>query len=156
MMTTVVASGFIGAIASILGKVSFSKSTPVMTFLQTICETLLTANNGCWNFMYAARLISFFVMFYFNALALSLFLRALESKGSLVVTVVSSATNFLVTGLLSGVLLGERVGLQWCLGAALIAVGVYLIAASQGSHSSKQQSIAGQGQSAGLKRDRIK
>lgn len=75
---------------------------------------------------------SFFLMFYANALALSLFLRALESKGSLVVTVVSSATNFLVTGLLSGVLLGENVGLNWCLGAVIIGLGVYLIASSQG------------------------
>jgi drug/metabolite transporter (DMT)-like permease len=78
-------------------------------------------------------------MLYFNVLMVANFLKALESKGSLVVTVVCSAINFLVTGLLGNLILGEEVNITWCLGASLIIVGILLILFSQGGHKEKER-----------------
>ena len=134
-MLSIIVSGLCGALASISGKVSFSATTPFILYLNSFCEQYLSPfslESYCWNVSYAVRLVAFFFMFYANAMALSTFLKALESKSSLTVTVVSSATNFLTTGLLSGLLLGEEVGKMWFLGALVIALGVFLIAMSQG------------------------
>lgn len=70
-------------------------------------------------------------MFYTNALTFTYFMKSLETRGSLTVTVVSSSTNFLITGALSGLILGEEITWRWCLGAGVIAVGVCLIALGQ-------------------------
>ncbi len=67
-----------------------------------------------------------------NGLMLSNFLKALERDSSVMVTVVSSAINFLLTGLLSGFVLEEPLGLRWLAGALLIVAGIFLIAFSQG------------------------
>ena len=138
-MIDVVKSGLSGAVASIFGKLSLSATTPVAEFIKYYCNLYVGGPDEayCWNIVYAMRLASFLLMFWFNAVALGLFLKALEKKGSLPVTVVSSAVNFLVTGLLSGLLLGEQVNGKWCFGALLIAGGVFLIAIGQGGLTNK-------------------
>ena len=138
-MIEIIKSGLAGAVASIFGKLSLSDKTPVSEFIRYYCEVFFFFGDSsrCWNFVYGFRLTSFLLMFFFNAMALSKFLKALEKRGSVPVTVVSSATNFLVTGLLSGVLLGEEVNAKWCFGAFLIAAGVFLIALSQGGLTNK-------------------
>ena len=66
-----------------------------------------------------------------NTLQLINFMKALEKKGSLPVTVISSAVSFLLTGLLGLILLGEKLSIMWFLGLALIGVGMVFIAYSQ-------------------------
>ncbi len=68
---------------------------------------------------------------------LSNFLRALETRASLPVTVVCSAVNFLITGLLGNVILGEEVNPVWCGGASLIMIGIFFILFSQGGPKDK-------------------
>jgi drug/metabolite transporter (DMT)-like permease len=138
-MIEIVKSGLAGAVASIFGKMSLSDKTPATEFMRYYCEVYFFygETSRCWNMVYFVRLASFLLMFFFNAMALSKFLKALEKRGSVFVTVVSSATNFLVTGLLSGLLLGEQINAKWCFGAFLIAGGVFLIAIGQGGMSSK-------------------
>mmetsp|Transcript_21333 Transcript_21333/g.19408 ORF Transcript_21333/g.19408 Transcript_21333/m.19408 type:complete len:140 (+) Transcript_21333:46-465(+) len=134
-MIDVVLSGLFGALTSILGKISLSESTPVIDYIQYYCEIsiLITNRIYCINISFAIRLICFILMIYFNMLTFTFFLKALETRGSLPVTVISSATNFLVTGILSGILLGENINQQWYLGAFIIVFGVCLIALSQGN-----------------------
>lgn len=139
-MLGVLISGIYGALASVSGKVSFSPSTPIMIHINSICAELLdplSLGIYCIHFNYMVRIASFVFMFYANAMALSKFLNALETRSSLTVTVITSATNFLTTGLLSGLILGERVGKMWFVGASIIAAGVFLIALSQGGGGTK-------------------
>ena len=68
---------------------------------------------------------------------LSNFLIALEKKGSLVVVIVSSSTNIILTGFIGQLLLNEDVGDNWYAGASLMLMGVALIAFSQDSRKEK-------------------
>ncbi len=140
-MIGIIKSGLAGAMASIFGKLSLTAATPVADFIKYTCTIYFAQGIDnhpyCWNIVYFMRLTSFILMFWFNTVALGLFLKALEKRGSLPVTVISSAVNFLVTGLLSGLLLGEQVNAKWCFGAFLIAGGVFLIAIGQGGLTNK-------------------
>ena len=134
-----VLSGFSGGIASILGKIALSPETPIMTAsAQFICIELFGVETICSGTKIILQIVLIFVMLYFNVIMLSNFLRALETRGSLPVTVVCSAVNFLITGILSSILLGEKVNLMWCLGACLIMCGIFFIMLSQGGHKQHQ------------------
>lgn len=131
----VVSSGLVGALGAILGKVALSHTTPLSEYLRYYCEiyfSMIFDTAYCWNFVYGLRLSSFIIMFYCNALALSLFLKALERRSSLIVTIVVSAVNFLVTGILSSIVLGEKISSRWFLGSLVICFGVCLVGFSQG------------------------
>ncbi len=75
-----------------------------------------------------------------NGLMISQFLKALEKNSSLSVTVISSAVNFLFTGLAGNVILQERLGMRWVLGASLIMCGILMITVSQGDSSRRGRS----------------
>ena len=132
-MLEVILSGLYASVSSILGKISLTTKTPLIDFFRYHCEIsvfLLTEAN-CWHISYVLRFSLFILMFYCNALTFTYFLKSLETRSSLSVTVISSAVNFLVTGLLSGIILGEKINNRWYLGAGIIAIGVSLIAFSQ-------------------------
>ncbi len=74
-----------------------------------------------------------------NGFMVSNFLKALEKNSSLLVTVVSSAVNFLFTGVVSNLVLQEKLGLKWMGGASLIILGILLIAFSQGVSVPKKE-----------------
>lgn len=133
-MIEILLSGIFGALSSLLGKITMSPTTPVVDYLLYLCELQLPfiAESYCWYISYSVRFSCFLLMFYTNALTFAYFFKSLETRGSLAVTVVSSATNFLTTGLLSGVILGERITQKWILGSLIIACGVFLISLSQG------------------------
>lgn len=76
-------------------------------------------------------------MLAFNAMMLSNFLIALEKKGSLMVVIVSSSTNIILTGVIGQILLGEDVGDKWYIGACVMLIGVTLIAFSQDTRKEK-------------------
>jgi drug/metabolite transporter (DMT)-like permease len=77
------------------------------------------------------RVIFFVLMLVCNALMMSNFLVALEKQGSLMVVIVSSSINMILTGIFGLCLLGENVKDNWFVGAFLMSVGVTLIAISQ-------------------------
>ena len=136
-MMTMVISGIAGGFSSILGKIALSSdSYYVEATSQLICSnSLLTIDltSYCWLTAIMSKFLFFLSMLYCNAIMLSYFLNALETRGSLPVTVVCSAVNFLVTGLLGNVILGENVNIIWCGGAGLIISGIVCILYSQGS-----------------------
>jgi hypothetical protein len=151
-MFEVIISGLCGAVGSVSGKIAFS-STPLVEYLIYHCEIGFPdlTNAHCVNLSYIFRLCCFGLMFYGNILMFSFFMKGLETRGSLPVTVVSSGTNFLTTGnsgtllssytacytailftgIVSGLVLGEKVNARWYAGAFIIAFGVCLIALSQ-------------------------
>ena len=136
-MMTMVISGIAGGFSSILGKVALSSdSYYVEATSQLICSnSLITIDltSYCWLTALISKFLFFILMLYCNVIMLSYFLNALETRGSLPVTVVCSAVNFLVTGLLGNVILGENVNIIWCGGAGLIISGIVCILYSQGA-----------------------
>jgi len=154
-------AGLFAATASIFGKLALvdisEKTTAALRRpnLSFWLEDVLTAVscsdpsdfNEAWNWcallVATFRIACFATMVILNILQLSSFLKALERKGSLVVTVVSSSINFIVTGILGSVVLNENVSPKWLLGATFIAVGVGLVAFSQaGGGSAARRDIS--------------
>ena len=138
-MMTMVISGISGGFSSILGKIALSSdSYYVEATSQLICSnsfftSTIDLTSYCWLTALISKFLFFILMLYCNVIMLSYFLNALETRGSLPVTVVCSAVNFLVTGLLGNVILGENVNIIWCGGAGLIISGIVCILYSQGS-----------------------
>ena len=130
-MNEIVFCGLFGACASVFGKISLSDLSPPIKYLSNHCLIEFPNFVYCKKIIYLVRFVSFLAMLYTNALMLSMFMKALEKRNSLPVTVGTSAINFLFTGILGNLILRENINSQWFLGALLIASGVLLIALSQ-------------------------
>lgn len=84
-----VISGLGGAAASVLGKMACSPDNFVIQYTSHyICTALLINDQDCWPVRYLIQGVCALLMLYANALMLSNFLKSLESRGSLPVTVV--------------------------------------------------------------------
>lgn len=70
-------------------------------------------------------------MVYANVLMAYYLLRALEKSESVSVTVISSASNLLFSGILGFLALGESIGFYWILGSCFISFGVLLVLSCQ-------------------------
>jgi drug/metabolite transporter (DMT)-like permease len=93
------------------------------TFSKTHCEYTVIS----------VRITAFAFMMTCNALVVGYFLRAMELNHTVVVIVISSATNFLTSGLFGQLLFGEVVGKSWYLGSLLIIIGMCFVSYSQGA-----------------------
>jgi len=125
-------SGVYAAAASICGKLSLTATkTPYWLERLGFCSSEENLWTKCWVYVSVFRLLCFSAMFFLNILQLSSFLKALERKGSLPVTVVSSAVSFILTGILGSLVLDEKLSFQWLVGAGCVAAGVALVAMSQ-------------------------
>ncbi len=99
--------------------------------INDMCLNTKYISNHCFLLFGTIKIITIVCMIVCNTLQLINFMKALEKKGSLPVTVISSAVSFLLTGLLGLVLLGEKLSLMWFLGLVLIGIGMIFIAYSQ-------------------------
>mmetsp|Transcript_15996 Transcript_15996/g.20042 ORF Transcript_15996/g.20042 Transcript_15996/m.20042 type:complete len:83 (-) Transcript_15996:238-486(-) len=73
-----------------------------------------------------------------NAFMISFFLKAMHTSGSLVATVMSSASNFLMSGILGRLIFKERISRVWWLGAVCIYGGIILLASASTTSNSKK------------------
>lgn len=64
-----------------------------------------------------------------NAMVWRYFVKGLHSNDSstLVPTVVSTAANFIISGILGKLVFSESTNLLWCIGAGLVLLGLYCI-----------------------------
>ena len=141
--------GIAGAVGSLCGKLALSENgtgiganqSCTVFFSGTAAEESTggvgSGGGYCTVFTYAVRAFFFSGMLACNAFMLSNFLIALEKKGSLVVVIVSSSTNIILTGFIGQLILNEDVGDNWYAGASLMLMGVALIAFSQDSRKEK-------------------
>lgn len=126
-------SGLSGGLSSILGKIALTPNSDFVKLTTDFVSSYLFQGTVIYSHVaFLVQVVFFSSMLYLNAIGLSTFLRALETRGSLPVTVVCSAVNFLVTGTFGAILLGEKVNQSWCLGAGLIMAGITFIMFSQG------------------------
>lgn len=129
--------GIAGAIGSLCGKLSLSENGATEICRAYLSGNKLLSQSYCNIFSLMSRIIFFALMLAFNAMMLSNFLIALEKKGSLMVVIVSSSTNIILTGVIGQILLGEDVGDKWYIGACVMLIGVTLIAFSQDTRKEK-------------------
>jgi drug/metabolite transporter (DMT)-like permease len=131
-MIRIALCGLYGAFATIAGKIALS-DTIVITHLNHQCATQFSLSQShCDSGVLLFRVMLFALMIFCNGLMISQFLKALEKNSSLSVTVISSAVNFLFTGMAGNIILRENLGLRWILGATLILAGILMITISQG------------------------
>lgn len=132
-MIPILISGGLGGLATVTGKIAFSSDNSFLLTALKLCRDLsLNPQDYCDYTTIVVRLIAFLVMFLCNAMVIGFFLKAIESNHTVVVIVVSSATNFLTSGILGQLLFGEVVSSMWIMGSILIVIGMLLVAVSQG------------------------
>lgn len=141
--------GLLAAVASIAGKIALSphSTNPALAAAANACVYSFDfGDSSCTVFLYFLRAACVVVMLGGNALMMGLFLKSLERYSSFVVTVLSTAANYVGTGYLGAVVLQEPVGRLWMAGAVCISLGLCIIGASQiqvPSYGSSNSSISG-------------
>ena len=129
--------GIAGAVGSLCGKLALSEHVAMDVCTVYLSDISFLSTGYCTVFSLAFRAVFFVLMLTFNALMLSNFLIALEKKGSLMVVIVSSSMNIILTGVMGQTILGEDVSDQWYVGAFVMLIGVALIAFSQDTRKEK-------------------
>ena len=132
-----ITSGFLAATGATLGKLSLSEDSPMISTIQSHCFHIhaLVAEIADKEQSYpcehsipiCSRVFCFALMMYCNALMLFYFIMALERSNSLEVVVLNSAANFISTSIFGQMLFGELVSTKWCIGVAIISIGVSFI-----------------------------
>ena len=130
-MIFAVVCGAFGALASIVAKLALSDH-PTFRSIASICEAIVTTRHIlCSAAVASTRVILFMIMVLLNGLMVTYFLKAMRNNASVVVAVVSTSINFLLTGVLGFVILNEKVGAQWLMGSVLISVGLCFVSIGQ-------------------------
>lgn len=111
-----VLSGLFAACAAALGKIAFSNDSLIVNVVATVFGSF--GSTYCILIGLVCRAIVLAMMMGSNALMIACFLSALEKENStLMVTAISTAVNFVATGLVGNVLFSEKVSNLWYFGA---------------------------------------
>lgn len=133
VMLHAVLCGLCGALASVAGKVALSNNRTLET-VNMLCEDNNLHSlgpNTCVGVAILFRVLAFSCMLLLNAAMVSSFLRSMEKNSSVIVTVISTAANYLLTGLAGKLAFNEALGSWWMLGSTIICVGLCFIVVSQ-------------------------
>lgn len=130
-MFVIIITGFFGALSTIFGKMALSSNHIIEAFVNVCNFELHLEPEHCEFLLWILRGLIFGLMLLFNGLMINFFLKSMDRYSSIIVTVVSTATNNLLTGLLGALILKERVGLNWILGSIIIGLGIFFISLSQ-------------------------
>jgi hypothetical protein len=133
-----VLSGLLGATASSIGKLALAPDSPVPSAVATFCIANININPEadddsdslawiCPAASLATRGLCLLCMIGVNAVMLSSFLDGMNESGSVVGTALSTAANFSFSAMYGIVFFGEIVPASWYFGAALIALGMWLL-----------------------------
>lgn len=131
-MLNAVLCGVYGALASVSGKIALS-SNRILESVSFYCASNLSSfgEHSCDGVVIACRLLSFGCMILLNAAMISSFLKSMENNSSVVVTVLSTASNYLLTGFAGKIVFNEPLGSWWVLGSTIICIGLCFIVISQ-------------------------
>lgn len=132
MVFPILVCGLFGGLATIFGKISFSDNW-IITSSADVCSFLTQSSEFCYYATFLFRAVSFVGIIACNAFIVGYFLTAMEQNNSVVVVVISSAVNFLISGILGQVVFGEAVAISWFAGSALIIIGMLLVTLSEGT-----------------------
>ncbi|KAM7446028.1 Transmembrane protein 42 [Porites harrisoni] len=124
-------AGFCAATASTCAKLAMSPELQrnfwCDLLLQRVAESP-SLSSVCETIVIISRVLSFLLVFFFNALMWTLFVKSLRgSSSSATATVINTGSNFICTALLGCLLFGEALTMRWWLGTSLILTGLILI-----------------------------
>jgi len=132
-----VLSGTLGATASFVAKLALAPDSPVPSAVHAYCITKLNMFDDdddvlawmwvCPSVSLVTRGICLLCMIGVNAIMFSSFLDGMEESGSVVGTALSTAANFSCSAMYGIIFFGEYVPPIWYFGAALIAMGMWLL-----------------------------
>jgi drug/metabolite transporter (DMT)-like permease len=111
-------SGFLGALASCLGKIALDSNSP-LNRLEFVAAHAPAE--------YAVRGIFFLAMMVCNAYMLGAFLDGMEQAGSVAGTALSNAANFLSSAVIGYIVWHERFTTLWYIGFMFILIGTILL-----------------------------
>ncbi|XP_057654014.1 transmembrane protein 42 [Diorhabda carinulata] len=80
-----------------------------------------------WEGYFLLRISFFALMLITNTTSLTFFVKALQQTASINATLITSATNYIVTALVGFILFNETTSLYWWSGISLILIGLVLI-----------------------------
>ena len=125
-------SGFLGASASVMGKLGISSTMEQSTatdWMLSVCIAAFTnQKESCTTVSsLAIRVLCVILMIVINACMMGQFLDGLQESGSVAATAISTAANFLFSALYGLLLFDERVNITWCFGFILILAGVWML-----------------------------
>lgn len=130
-------AGLMAALASVAGKTATDATIvprliqniqPVITSLLKKDEILgYTIEEATQTFF---RVLSFVMIFVFNAIMMNAFVKAMNLSSSVTAVVINTASNFFFTAFFGMLVFGEPLSLLWWTGACLILCGVSIIAVS--------------------------
>lgn len=131
MLLPVIVCGVFGGLATIFGKVSFSENW-IIAEAFSFCTSFVGSTESCLYASLFVRGLAILGIVGCNAFIVGYFLKAMEQNNTVIVVVISSAVNFLTSGIMGQLCFGEKVPVSWFAGSALIALGMLLVALSEG------------------------
>ncbi|XP_031563169.1 transmembrane protein 42-like [Actinia tenebrosa] len=139
-LTLAIAAGSSAATASSFAKLAMSPEILRRFVCHDILLSLAVSSqqpNLCSWMVISCRVLSFVLVFIFNALMWTLFVKSLRKCSSTAVaTVTNTGSNLVCTAILGVTFFEESQSLRWWIGASLILMGLILI-----HHSSKTNNI---------------
>jgi len=87
----------------------------------------LTVAEVCSSAAICLRVLCFGLVFAFNAVMWTLFVKSLQRTSSVVATITNTASNFFFTAVSGWLLFGENLPASWWCGASLVVAGLLLI-----------------------------
>ncbi|XP_074616956.1 transmembrane protein 42-like isoform X2 [Acropora palmata] len=102
--------------------------TTKMVIWVRVAVTILTGYSSFSLIVIATRMFSFILVFVFNAMMWTLFVKSLRgSTSSATATVSNTGSNFISTAFLGCLLFGETLSMRWLFGTSLILTGLILV-----------------------------
>jgi len=140
-----ICAGCCAAIASTCAKLAMSPELQRIFWCDFLLEKVFdgsTLSSVCQTVVIVGRVSSFLLVFFFNALMWTLFVKSLRgSSSSATATVTNTGSNFICTAVLSCVLFGEMLSMRWWLGTSLILTGLILIHFNSASSTEEHPDI---------------
>lgn len=137
-------SGFLAAIASLVGKLSMASDDA-----RYVCElavenwldkSQIEAHYFCTSILTAVRAAFFLLMIICNAIMWTVFTKALRlSSATLEVTVVNLAANFFCSAIFGQTFFSEKLSILWYIGSVFIILGLCLM--HYGNRVSEKRSL---------------
>ncbi|XP_038075532.1 transmembrane protein 42-like [Patiria miniata] len=128
-LSLAVCAGLCAACASAFAKLAMS-GEEIALVCQSLEESVAmgTLMPNCSVVTTVLRGISFSLLFLFNAIMWTLFVKSLQlARSSLEATITNSSANLFFTAVIGYVVFGEALSLTWGLGSTFIILGLWMI-----------------------------
>lgn len=123
-----ISAGFCAALASMCAKLAMSPELQKTFWCDFVLQNVFNDNDICQSIVIATRMFSFILVFVFNAMMWTLFVKSLRgSTSSATATVSNTGSNFISTAFLGCLLFGETLSMRWLFGTSLILTGLILV-----------------------------